>query len=132
MTPPSPQHPPASALRQLLKDEAAGGLVLLAVAVLALIVATSPAATPSLGVLALLGPRVPVSLKVLLTALAILDALGAIAIIALFYTDRLSFGMLALAALCIGVLVVLGRLRITALWPYLIIGAALWWFVLQS
>jgi NhaA family Na+:H+ antiporter len=94
-----------------------------------------PAATDiafALGVLALLGPRVPVSLKVFLTALAILDDLGAIAIIAVFYTESLHFGMLALAALCIAILIGLGRLKVTALWPYLLVGAALWWFVLQS
>jgi NhaA family Na+:H+ antiporter len=83
-------------------------------------------------VLALLGPRVPVSLKVFLTALAIIDDLGAVAIIAVFYTERLSFGMLALAALCIALLIGLGRLKVAALWPYLLVGVALWWFVLQS
>jgi len=223
MTAPPAQRPPASVLRQLLTNEASGGLVLLAVAVLAVIVANSPLAAAyfgalgvyvgglsvlhwindglmalfflfvgleikrelvdgqlstwprrtlpglaaaggmaapaviyvavsaghaaalrgwaipaatdiafALGVLALLGPRVPVSLKVFLTALAILDDLGAIAIIAVFYTHSLSLGMLALAAISIGVLLLLARLGVSALWPYLIVGAALWWFVLQS
>jgi NhaA family Na+:H+ antiporter len=86
----------------------------------------------ALGVLALLGPRVPVSLKVFLTALAILDDLGAIAIIALFYTENLSFGMLALAAVAIAILIALGRIGVASLAPYLVVGVALWWFVLQS
>jgi Na+:H+ antiporter, NhaA family len=86
----------------------------------------------ALGVLALLGPRVPVSLKVFLTALAILDDLGAVAIIAVFYTSDLSVAMLGFAALTLLVLVALNRLKVTALWPYLLIGVLLWYFVLKS
>jgi NhaA family Na+:H+ antiporter len=94
-----------------------------------------PAATDiafALGVLALLGPRVPVSLKIFLTALAILDDLGAVAIIALFYTSDLSLPMLGLAGLSIAALVVLNRLNVARLWAYLAIGALLWFFVLKS
>ncbi|WP_114943340.1 Na+/H+ antiporter NhaA [Microvirga calopogonii] len=86
----------------------------------------------ALGVLAILGPRVPKSLTIFLTALAILDDLGAIIIIALFYTSDLSLPMLGAAALCLLVLVALNRLNVTALAPYLVIGAVLWFFVLKS
>jgi len=94
-----------------------------------------PAATDiafALGILTLLGPRVPASLKIFLTALAILDDLGAIVIIALFYTSGLSLAMLGAAALCLLVLVAFNRLSVTSLVPYLLVGAMLWFFVLQS
>jgi Na+:H+ antiporter, NhaA family len=86
----------------------------------------------ALGVLALLGPRVPVSLKVFLTALAILDDLGAIAIIAVFYTADLSLLMLGLSAATLLVLAGLNWRGVERLWPYVLIGVALWFFVLQS
>jgi NhaA family Na+:H+ antiporter len=86
----------------------------------------------ALGVLSLLGRRVPVSLKLFLTALAILDDLGAVAIIAVFYTADLSAGMLALAALALTILAGLNRFGVTRLWPYLLIGVGLWFFVLTS
>jgi Na+:H+ antiporter, NhaA family len=94
-----------------------------------------PAATDiafALGVLAILGSRVPASLKIFLTALAILDDLGAIIIIAIFYTSELSLPMLGAAALCIAVLVAFNRFGVTALLPYLALGAVLWFFVLKS
>ncbi|WP_201859553.1 Na+/H+ antiporter NhaA [Microvirga soli] len=94
-----------------------------------------PAATDiafALGVLAILGSRVPTSLKIFLTALAILDDLGAIIIIALFYTSDLSLMMLGAAALCLVVLVAFNRLGIVSLLPYLAVGAVLWFFVLKS
>ncbi|QFU17808.1 Na+/H+ antiporter NhaA [Microvirga thermotolerans] len=94
-----------------------------------------PAATDiafALGVLTLLGPRVPASLKIFLTALAILDDLGAIAIIAVFYTGDLALPMLGLAALCLVALVAFNRSGTTSLLPYLAVGALLWFFVLKS
>ena len=86
----------------------------------------------ALGVLALLGSRVPVSLKVFLTALAILDDLGAILIIALFYSAGLSLPMLAGAGACLAVLTALNLSGVKRLAPYLAIGAVLWFLVLQS
>ena len=221
MTPPLPR--PRSALREFLTSEAGGGLVLIAVAALALIVANSPLAPGyfaaleaklgplsllhwindalmagffllvgleikrelldgqlsswprrllpglcaaggmivpaliysafqtgnagtlrgwaiptatdiafALGILALLGNRVPISLKVFLTALAIIDDLGAVLIIALFYTADLAFGWLAAAGAALAALVALNRARVTRLAPYLLVGAILWFFVLNS
>ncbi|MDX8477144.1 Na+/H+ antiporter NhaA [Mesorhizobium sp. VK24D] len=86
----------------------------------------------ALGVLSLLGSRVPASLKVFLTALAIIDDLGAVIIIALFYTSGLSLAYLAAAFAAIVVLIVLNRMRVMNLLPYLVIGAVLWVLVLKS
>src|SRR3954454_14645080 len=86
----------------------------------------------ALGVLALLGRRVPVSLKVFLTALAIIDDLGAVAIIAAFYTADLALLWLGLAGLTLAVLSGLNRAGIERLAPYLALGVVLWFFVLKS
>ena len=86
----------------------------------------------SLGILALLGSRVPVGLKVFLTALAIVDDLGAVAVIALFYTGELNLPAMLAAALTWGALLVLGRLGVRRLGVYAALGAVLWFFVLQS
>jgi NhaA family Na+:H+ antiporter len=86
----------------------------------------------ALGVLALLGSRVPVSLKVFLTALAILDDLGAVAIIAVFYTAELSLPMLGLSGLTLIALAVMNGRGVQRLWPYLALGVVLWLFVLNS
>ena len=82
--------------------------------------------------LALLGNRVPSSLKIFLLALAILDDLGAIVIIALFYTDNLSWLSLALAGAGIAVLWALNRRGVTRLAPYLLTGVVIWICVLKS
>ena len=86
----------------------------------------------SLGVLSLLGSRVPISLKVFLTALAIIDDLGAIVIIALFYSGDLSFKYLGLMLLAFILLLALNKFNIKKFLPYLIIGLFLWDFTHQS
>ena len=86
----------------------------------------------SLGVLMLLGTRVPTGLKVFLLALAILDDLGAVLIIALYYSDDLSMEALRYAALCLAVLVGFNRFRINSSLPYLLVGLVLWYFMLKS
>jgi NhaA family Na+:H+ antiporter len=218
-----PHRPPASALRDFLDSEAAGGIVLMAVAALALAVANSrlapgyfalldvpvgglgilhwindalmavffllvgleikrelvdgqlatwprrilpgiaalggmavpalvyvalnlnspatlrgwaiPSATDiafALGALALLGSRVPVSLKIFLTALAIIDDLGAVVLIAGFYTAGLSPGWLALAGIVLAGLAALNHAQVERPAPYLALGAVLWFLVLKS
>ena len=94
-----------------------------------------PAATDiafALGILVLLGSRVPASLKVFLTAVAILDDLGAIVIIAFFYTDQLSLTALLGAAGGLLALLALNRARVTAIAPYVAVGLGVWLFVYQS
>jgi NhaA family Na+:H+ antiporter len=94
-----------------------------------------PAATDiafSLGVLAALGSRVPLGLKVFLTTLAIVDDLGAILIIAGFYTSHLSLEAMVVAGLCIVLLFVLNRAGVRRLGPYMLIGVVLWASVLKS
>ncbi|UVL41639.1 Na+/H+ antiporter NhaA [Pseudomonas sp. B21-040] len=86
----------------------------------------------ALGVLALLGKRVPVSLKLFLMTLAIIDDLGAIIVIAIFYSGTLSTLSLALAAACIIALITMNRLGVVKLGPYMIIGLILWVCVLKS
>nr|WP_277621937.1 Na+/H+ antiporter NhaA [Chimaeribacter coloradensis] len=94
-----------------------------------------PAATDiafAVGVMALLGSRVPNSLKAFLLALAIIDDLGAIVIIALFYTSHLSLAALAGAAVTIAVMAVMNWRGVNARTLYLLLGAVLWVFILQS
>ena len=86
----------------------------------------------SLGVLSLLGSRVPISLKVFLTALAIIDDLGAIIIIAFFYAGDLSIKYLSLLLLTFIVLLILNKSGVKKFLPYLILGLILWFFTYQS
>jgi NhaA family Na+:H+ antiporter len=86
----------------------------------------------ALSVLAILGSRAPASLKIFLTAVAIIDDLCAIIIIAVFYTSQFSLLYLLLALGVFGILIVLNRLRVMNLTPYLIGGALMWFLMLQS
>ncbi len=94
-----------------------------------------PAATDiafALGVLSLLGSRAPVRLKVLLTAIAIIDDLGAILIIAFFYTDNLATQPLFIAAAALAVLFLMNNRSVSATMPYILVGTVLWIAVLKS
>ena len=94
-----------------------------------------PAATDiafALGVLSLLGSRVPAALKVFLMTLAILDDVGAIVIIALFYTDNLAPGSLGIAGTALVLLLVMNRAGVARAAPYLLVGLILWASVLKS
>jgi NhaA family Na+:H+ antiporter len=86
----------------------------------------------SLGVLALFGSKVPYSLKIFLSALAIADDLGAIVVIAIFYSKQLSIIYLAAALGIFAGLACLNRIRVQILWPYIAGGLAMWWCFLQS
>ncbi len=86
----------------------------------------------AIGILSLLGNRVPTSLKIFLTALAIMDDLGAIIIIAIFYTTSIAFVNLFIALGIFGFLLILNRLKVRNLMPYLIGGVVMWYFMLNS
>jgi NhaA family Na+:H+ antiporter len=86
----------------------------------------------AIGILSLLGNRVPASLKIFLTALAVMDDLGAIIIIAIFYTTSIAFVNLFIALGIFGFLLLLNRLKIHNLIPYIIGGVAMWYFMLNS
>lgn len=94
-----------------------------------------PAATDiafSLGILSLLGSRLPISLKIFLTALAVFDDIGAILIIAIFYTHHIAFVFLMCAILLLLLLFLLNRLHVTIVTPYVLLGIVLWFCVLKS
>lgn len=86
----------------------------------------------AIGILSLIGSRVPASLKIFLTALAVIDDLGAIIVIAIFYTNSVSFVNLAIALGIWGLLFILNRKKIHNPIPYLIGGVAMWYFMLNS
>ena len=86
----------------------------------------------SLGILSLLGSRVPISLKVFLTALAIIDDLGAILIIAFFYSGDLSISYLSLILISYIILLILNKFSIKIFLPYLIVGLCMWFFTYKS
>lgn len=94
-----------------------------------------PAATDiafALGVLALLGSRVPISIKIFLTSLAIFDDVGAIVIIAIFYTHKISLTALVIVALCIPVLYFLNKRDVLSKAPYILVGIVMWIATLKS
>lgn len=94
-----------------------------------------PAATDiafALGIVTLLGKRVPETLKICLVAVAIIDDLAAIVIIALFYTDNLSLLSLGIGAMAVAILAILNRRGVTSLTPYILVGFILWACVLKS
>jgi NhaA family Na+:H+ antiporter len=86
----------------------------------------------SLGILSLIGRRIPLSLKIFLTALAIIDDLGAVLIIAVFYTKGLSLIYLGLALCLFAILVFLNRQNVFSLWVYLLAGVFLWYCLYRS
>ena len=94
-----------------------------------------PAATDiafALGILSLLGPRVPVALKALLLAIAVIDDIGAIAIIAIFYSGQIDLEMLGLGAMMLLLMGAFGRAKVASSIPYVLLGILMWAFVLKS
>ncbi len=86
----------------------------------------------SIGILSLLGSRVPLSLKVFLVALAIIDDMGAVIIIALFYTTKLNIIYLSLMFLCFAILIIFNKLNVKYFTAYLIVGIFMWFFTHES
>ena len=86
----------------------------------------------ALGALALIAPRAPTGAKVFLAALAIVDDMGAVLVIAIFYSDAIDWRAAASAGATLAALVALNRARVRWLWPYLLLGAVLWVFVHES
>ena len=94
-----------------------------------------PAATDiafAMGVLGLLGNRVPASLRLFLLTVAIVDDIGAVLVIALFYTANIKMIWLAAAIAAVGVMFAMNRMRVSAYWPFILMALVLWFFVLNS
>ena len=94
-----------------------------------------PAATDiafAMGVLALLGPRVPAAIRLFLLTVAIVDDIGAIAVIAVFYTAGIKLAWLGVAAAVLTAMIVINRLKVSAITPYLVLALLLWYAVLHS
>jgi NhaA family Na+:H+ antiporter len=83
----------------------------------------------AVALIAMLGARVPVELRIFLTAAAIVDDIGAIVVVAIFYSDALHWSSLAFALAAVGFLVFLNRAGVYRVWPYVLTGVVLWWFV---
>lgn len=86
----------------------------------------------ALGIVALLGARVPISIKLFLTALAIFDDIGAVIIIAVFYTSKISSTALIVVAVCVCILAIINRLNVVSKSPYILIGLIMWWATVKS
>lgn len=86
----------------------------------------------ALGILSLAGNRIPLSLKIFLTALAIIDDLGAIVVIAIFYTEGFNIGYFMAAILIYLILFIMGKFKIYQLWLYLLPGVVMWYCMMQS
>src|SRR5262252_8317007 len=86
----------------------------------------------ALGALALIAPRAPIGAKVFLTALAIVDDIGAVIVIAFFYSDAIAWSALGNAAVLLLILIGLNAIRVRHLWPYLLLGVVFWYFVHES
>ena len=94
-----------------------------------------PAATDiafAMGVLGLLGNRVPASLRLFLLTVAIVDDIGAVLVIAFFYTANIKLAWLVAAAVTVGVMYALNRMKVSAYWPFVLLALVLWYFVLNS
>lgn len=94
-----------------------------------------PAATDiafAMGVLGLLGNRVPASLRLFLLTVAIVDDIGAVLVIAVFYTPSIYLGWLGASAVVLGLLIALNRARVSVFWPYILLSLVLWYCVLHS
>src|SRR2546425_560591 len=130
--------------QRFFRTETVGGSILLLFAIAALVLANSPLATVyegfwqipltvgivnHSGSLTLIAPRAPIGAKVFLTALAIVDDMGAVIVIALFYSDAIAWGALGGAAVLLLILIGFNATGVRRLWPYLFGGVVFWFFI---